>query len=261
MRCWRASRIYRYPLPFEADRRPRVCRRVRLVLRRHRPAQLWVARCSAAGSTCCTLATRPTRSGCSAGSGRCSAGASSSTTTTCRPRCSPPSSAARAGWLHRGLLWLERQSMRAADVVITTNESHKRVAIQRGGKRPADVLRRPLRPRPRALPRARAGPGLPLRQAASAGVSRRDLQAGRRRSHGARGAGCWRPSAGDFHVMFVGGGPHQPAISAYAAEQGIAASRTLHRPRQRRGRCAASCRRPRSASTPTRRRRGPTRAR
>ena len=44
------------------------------------------------------------------------------------------------GWLHRGLLWLERLSMRSADVVIATNESHRRIAIQRGGKRPGDVF-------------------------------------------------------------------------------------------------------------------------
>ncbi len=39
----------------------------------------------------------------------------------------------RDGLLYRGLLWLERQTFRTADVVITTNESHKRIAMQRGG--------------------------------------------------------------------------------------------------------------------------------
>ena len=38
------------------------------------------------------------------------------------------------------LLWLERQSMQAADVVITTNASHKAIAISRGGRSPEDVI-------------------------------------------------------------------------------------------------------------------------
>ena len=44
------------------------------------------------------------------------------------------------GLLHRVLLWLERQSMQAADIVITTNQSHKAIAVGRGGKRPEDVV-------------------------------------------------------------------------------------------------------------------------
>jgi glycosyltransferase involved in cell wall biosynthesis len=39
----------------------------------------------------------------------------------------------------RGLKWLERMTYRTANRVITTNESYKRVAIQRGGRRPAEV--------------------------------------------------------------------------------------------------------------------------
>lgn len=37
------------------------------------------------------------------------------------------------GLLHRGLLWLERATFRAADVVVTTNQSHRAVAKNRGG--------------------------------------------------------------------------------------------------------------------------------
>jgi len=40
---------------------------------------------------------------------------------------------------YRGLLWLERATFRAADRVISTNESYKAVAVQRGQRRPADV--------------------------------------------------------------------------------------------------------------------------
>lgn len=39
----------------------------------------------------------------------------------------------RNGMFYRGLLWLEKLTFRSADVVITTNESHKAIAMQRGG--------------------------------------------------------------------------------------------------------------------------------
>ncbi|TVT19604.1 glycosyltransferase family 4 protein [Amycolatopsis acidiphila] len=41
--------------------------------------------------------------------------------------------------LYRGVCALERETYRAADVVIATNESYRDVAISRGGKRPEDV--------------------------------------------------------------------------------------------------------------------------
>jgi glycosyltransferase involved in cell wall biosynthesis len=39
----------------------------------------------------------------------------------------------KGGWLYRGLLQLERLTFRTADVVIATNESHKAIAMGRGG--------------------------------------------------------------------------------------------------------------------------------
>ncbi|MCX6376236.1 MAG: glycosyltransferase, partial [Armatimonadetes bacterium] len=38
------------------------------------------------------------------------------------------------------LLWLERQTFRTADVVISTNESFKAIAVKRGGKKPEEVV-------------------------------------------------------------------------------------------------------------------------
>ena len=46
----------------------------------------------------------------------------------------------RRGFFHRALLWLERQTFRAADVVISTNETFKAIAIERGGKSADDVF-------------------------------------------------------------------------------------------------------------------------
>ncbi len=46
----------------------------------------------------------------------------------------------KRGWIHRVLLWLERQQFRTADRVIATNESYRQVAIQRGGVPPERVV-------------------------------------------------------------------------------------------------------------------------
>lgn len=44
------------------------------------------------------------------------------------------------GFLWRALLFFERASYRVAHIVITTNHSIKQIAIERGGRRPADVF-------------------------------------------------------------------------------------------------------------------------
>lgn len=41
---------------------------------------------------------------------------------------------------YRLLIWLEKKSFRFSDVVIATNESYKKIAIDRGGKRESDVF-------------------------------------------------------------------------------------------------------------------------
>jgi len=43
-------------------------------------------------------------------------------------------------FLYRGVCWLERQTFRAADVVIATNQSYREIALTRGGKAPEDVF-------------------------------------------------------------------------------------------------------------------------
>lgn len=43
------------------------------------------------------------------------------------------------GAMYRGLLFLERMTFKTADVVITTNESHKKIAQERGGLAADDV--------------------------------------------------------------------------------------------------------------------------
>ncbi len=46
----------------------------------------------------------------------------------------------RGGIPHRALLAIERRAMRSADVVISTNESYRQIAIERGGVDPEDVF-------------------------------------------------------------------------------------------------------------------------
>ena len=91
------------------------------------------------------------------------------------------------GLLYQGLLFLERMTFRAADAVMTTNESHKRIAQARGGLAPEQVFvvrSGPDLARFRLFdpdPSWKQGKPLPAR------LSRRDVQAGRRRSPGPRG--------------------------------------------------------------------------
>lgn len=129
-----------------------------------------------------------------------------------------------SGLLYRGLLWLERQSMLAADVVITTNESHKAIAQQRGDKRAEDVIV------------VRSGPDLGRLQVYPPDPTYR---AGKRHLLVYLGEICKQDGVDfmvravkllaethgrtDFHVLFVGGGPHQAAIKAYAEAEGIMA--------------------------------------
>jgi len=46
----------------------------------------------------------------------------------------------QGGLLYKGLLFLERLSLRTADIVITTNESYKKITLKRGHKNPKDVF-------------------------------------------------------------------------------------------------------------------------
>ena len=126
------------------------------------------------------------------------------------------------GLLRRGLLWLERRSLRTADVVVTTNDSHKRVAIERGGREAGDVFV------------VRSGPDLARFTVHDPNA---DYRGGKRHllvylgeickqdgvDHMVRAVKLLSEWRDDFAVLFVGGGPHQPVIRAYAEEQGIGA--------------------------------------
>jgi glycosyltransferase involved in cell wall biosynthesis len=125
--------------------------------------------------------------------------------------------------VRRALLAMERETFRAAHVVVTTNGSHAQVARTRGRKRDEDIFI------------VRSGPDLTR-------LTRdpRDPQWHRGKRHllvylgeickqdGAdhlvRAVRELRDGWGrdDVHCVFVGGGPHQPVIRAYATEIGVA---------------------------------------
>lgn len=127
------------------------------------------------------------------------------------------------GMILRGLLWLERRTFRWADVVVTTNQSHKEIAIQRGGKRADDIYV------------VRSGPQLSRFTLYPPDESWRR---GKRHLLVYLGEICKqdgvdhliraieqlvkRHGYSDFHCVLVGGGPHQPAIRSYADEIGVA---------------------------------------
>ncbi len=126
------------------------------------------------------------------------------------------------GFVLRALLWLERRSFRTAEVVIATNESHRTIALQRGGKTPDDVFV------------VRSGPDLgrfrvyPPDARYFAGKKHLLVYLGEMCKqdgveHLVRALKLLRDkhNRDDFHCMFVGGGPHQPAIRAYAEKQGL----------------------------------------
>jgi glycosyltransferase involved in cell wall biosynthesis len=56
----------------------------------------------------------------------------------------------------KGLLWLERRTFRTARHVISTNESYRQIAIERGGKSPGDVTVVRTGPNPERLKRGPA---------------------------------------------------------------------------------------------------------
>lgn len=130
----------------------------------------------------------------------------------------------RAGLAHRLLLAIERRAMRSADVVISVNDSYRRIAIERGGVDPADVFV------------VRNGPDLERFQPVAP-----DPKLRRGRRHLLAYLGMMGPQDGidhalralarlrqirddDWQAIFVGEGEVRAEMEALAAELGIADS-------------------------------------
>ncbi len=122
----------------------------------------------------------------------------------------------------RALLFLERMTFRVADAVITTNESHKEIAVRRGGVSADSVY--VVRSGP-DLARFRTFPPDPSWKRGKpflfGYLGEMCVQDGV--DHLIRAVRILRDEMGrqDFHCVLVGGGPHQAAIRAYAEELGV----------------------------------------
>ena len=128
-----------------------------------------------------------------------------------------------SGPMYKGLLFLERMTFRSADLMITTNESHKRIAQERGGLAPEHVFV------------VRSGPDLGRFEVHEPDPT---WKKGKRFLLVYLGEMCKQDGVDhlvrairvlredlrrdDLHAVFVGGGPEQPMIRAYADAQGVA---------------------------------------
>jgi glycosyltransferase involved in cell wall biosynthesis len=118
---------------------------------------------------------------------------------------------------YKGLLWLERMTYRLADQVISTNESYRHVALDRGG---LDGDRVTV---------VRSGPDTSLMRPVE---GRPELRKGRRHlavylgimgpqdgvDHALRALAALRGMRDDWHAVFVGDGDALPAMRALADE-------------------------------------------
>jgi glycosyltransferase involved in cell wall biosynthesis len=127
-----------------------------------------------------------------------------------------------SGLMYDGLLFLERMTFKTAHVVITTNESHKRIAQARGGVAPDSVF--VVRSGPDVgrfkvyEPDATWKKGRPFLLVYLGEMCKQDGV-----DHLVRAMRILREDLqrNDLQTVFVGGGPEQPMIRAYADEQGV----------------------------------------
>jgi glycosyltransferase involved in cell wall biosynthesis len=128
------------------------------------------------------------------------------------------------GVVYRGLKFLEAMTFKSADVVVTTNESHKQVAVDRGGVKPEHVF--VVRSGPDLQRLAVQQPDPSWKQGKKhllVYLGEMCVQDGV--DHLIRAVRILRDELGrsDFHCVLVGGGPHQQAMRDYADAQGVGA--------------------------------------
>jgi glycosyltransferase involved in cell wall biosynthesis len=127
----------------------------------------------------------------------------------------------RTGMLYRGLVMLERMTLRSADMVIAVNESHKEVALKRGGIAEANVT--VVRSGPRGEWADIHSPCPELKR----GHEHMVMYLGEMCeqdgvSHLLRAIQTYRSIAPDDTLFaFCGGGPDQPRMKAMAEEMGL----------------------------------------
>jgi glycosyltransferase involved in cell wall biosynthesis len=123
--------------------------------------------------------------------------------------------------LYRGVCALEKLTFRLADVVISTNESYKQVAIGRGRKAPEDVFVVRNAPDPRrfaaSVPDERLRRGKRFLLGYVGVIAPQDGV-----DHALRALARLRSRRDDWHAVFLGAGDALDAMRALASELGLA---------------------------------------
>lgn len=126
----------------------------------------------------------------------------------------------RHRWLHRLTLAVERACVRAADVVLATNESYRQVATGRAGKRPDSVF--VVRNAPdlgRFTPRA---PDPTLKRGRELLICYAGLMADQDGvDHALHALALLGERRGDWHAIFAGEGPAREELGRLAGELGL----------------------------------------
>jgi glycosyltransferase involved in cell wall biosynthesis len=125
-----------------------------------------------------------------------------------------------ASAMHRAMLALERSSLRTADVVISTNESYRRVAIERGGRDPGDVF--VVRNGPDLERFAPAAPDPAWRRGRRHVVAYVGVMGPQDGVDHALRAFAWlRTRRDDVHAVLAGDGDAVPGLRRLAADLGL----------------------------------------
>lgn len=123
--------------------------------------------------------------------------------------------------LHRALLFFERLTFRLADVVMSTNESYRRIARERGGKDPRDVF--VVRNGPELSRLRCAAPNSALRDGKPHLLVYVGMMGGQDGlDYLLRAVAALAETRDDFRALLVGDGPAVPGLKALAAELGVA---------------------------------------
>ena len=126
----------------------------------------------------------------------------------------------RPDLIYRVLRRLERLSLRMADVVISTNETYRRIAVQRGGKAESDVFVVRNAPDPDRFRTDSSNPALKRgRRHLLAYVGVIAPQDGV--DHALRALAILRERRDDWHALFLGAGDALPEVERLANELGL----------------------------------------
>lgn len=126
------------------------------------------------------------------------------------------------GRVYRALLFFERLTFRLANVVMSTNESYRRIALDRGGKRPEDVF--VVRNGPELSRLKNAAPNPELKKGAEhliVYVGMMGKQDGLDYLLRALMALRRDLNRRDFHALLIGDGPEVSTLKVYARIAGI----------------------------------------